>query len=289
MPWVDEFSHGHPCPISYSKLKVACEGTWAEYRWALDHPTPMGSAGQFSRLFHQVLFNQQQEEPIPEAEFNHRSPAGREEFRAWGASLPRGALVKAVAHDAQWLIERLDRADLTIIDGDSYDRARRMADSVRARAFWRENFPLGVAERKGEVEVEGSLLRFIPDLLIRDKGLIVDAKGVKDVSPKGLVDAIFNYLWDIQASLYLKGASLIEGIKFDRFVICAVLNVEPYIAVEREIPADVLMFAWDVAIAKLRQLRACVEFDHWPGYDETVKTIDWKPWMVAQREAMIDG
>jgi hypothetical protein len=291
--WVSEWSPKDGIPsISFSRLSTAIKQSWQHFKHAQVEPELVGPAANFSRLFHELLL----EKTIPENRFeepqlNLRTKDGTADFEYWARCLPNDSLVVCRYHTVQWMIERLNRTDLTVVSADDFGRAEIMASKVRERPFWKAlALALAEYEKAGEFTHAGVRVRFKADIVCKHLGIIADVKVVPDASPEAMARKAFEYLTDVQAGMYLHGANQIEGNAFKSFVILAVENAPPFAVQEYTIPAHVVQFGWDLARKKLEEFAFNSGMDVWPSYTDGAAVIElpWQNWMVYRREEATD-
>jgi len=284
--WLNNFTQ-NDVNLSFSRLRHAIEHDWAHFRYnQLNKPT-VGPAANFSRLFHQVLL-----EPastlnlVHEPQFNLRTGDGRADFDYWATTLQDDAIVVAQHHSAAWMIEKLNRPNITVINSEDLIRATRMAEAVKARPFWATIAPDAEYEKAGEFEHAGVTIRFKADIVCSARALLADIKAMPEVSPDAVSRKALEYFIDAQAALYMRGASLIDGIEYRNFVIVAVENVEPYCVQEYTIPPHVIQSAWDLVRSKIEEYQTCLLNDYWPERSKQPLPLPWPNWMLNKREAM---
>jgi len=284
--WVEKFSDSQ-INLSFSRLSHALEHDWAHFRYHQLNKQTVGPAANFSRMFHQILL-----EPasalnlVHEPQFNLRTNDGRADFDYWAKTLQDDAIVCAQYHDSAWMIERLNRPNITVIKSEDLLRATRMADAVKARPFWQTIAPDAEFEKSGEFVHDGVTVRFKADIVCAPRALLADIKAMPDVSPDAVSRKALEYFIDAQAALYMRGASLIDGIEYRNFVIVAVENVAPYCVQEYTIPPHVIQSAWDVVRLKIEEYSTCLLNDYWPERSKQPITLKWPNWMLNKREEM---
>jgi len=286
--WVNYFSDSD-INLSFSRLRHAISHDWAHFRhYELNKPV-VGAPANFSRLFHQILLEPAINlEILYEPEFNLRTLAGKQDFAFWGSQIPNRAIVCAKYHSAAWMIEKLDRSDLTIIQEDDVERANRMAAAVRSRPFWQALNGKAEFEKAGEFDHNGVTVRFKADIISKELTLLADIKAMPDVSPEAVSRKALEYMIDMQAALYLRGASLIDNVVYKNFVIVAVENNEPYCVQEYTLHPHIIESAWDILSVKLDEYKTCKINDFWPERSKKPIELPWPNWMLNKREGLIN-
>lgn len=108
-------------------------------------------------------------------------------------------------------------------------------------------------------------------------GLAVDIKTTEDASPKAFARTVYNYLYHGQAAFYLEGLHQ-NGFTINRFL---------FLAVEKKPPFGKAMFLCSEELLAsgrilfrecLARHAECLEANAWPGYPETIHTLDLPAW-----------
>ena len=116
-----------------------------------------------------------------------------------------------------------------VVNEDVYARASRIADSVRAHGFVREQMLSG-----GGGDAEAVMLWRQYDVACKCRmdmlkgATIFDVKTCQDASPDGFARQIATYSYHIQAAHYAAGYREVTGWELDRFVFIAVESEAPY-------------------------------------------------------------
>ncbi|MEN9806177.1 MAG: hypothetical protein RL756_685 [Pseudomonadota bacterium] len=198
-------------------------------------------------------------EVVVSPKFDKRSKAGKAEAEAWAA-----------AH-----------AGRLVIDEETFDAVRRMADAVRAHPAASALLQSGVPEVSmmwADADT-GVACKSRADWL-RPDGLIVDLKTARDASPGGFARAIGQYGYALQAAWYLAGARVVLREEPAGFV---------FVAVEKDPPHAVGVYALDAAsvdaaadriAGALVRLLDCQRSGHWPAYSSLVETITAPAWAL---------
>ena len=115
-----------------------------------------------------------------------------------------------------------------VVNEDVYDRAARIADSVRGHGFVREQM------LSGGGEAEAVMLWRQYDVACKCRmdmlkgATIFDVKTCQDASPDGFARQIATYSYHVQAAHYAAGYREVTGWDLDRFVFVAVESEAPY-------------------------------------------------------------
>lgn len=171
---------------------------------------------------------------------------------------------------ADWQASQEAELGIKFVSEDLYNQVETLAHSVNASLGSTGLLTGGVAELSGFTELSGVNIRIRPDYLKDD--VIVDLKTCQDARPEAFVRSIFQYGYDVQASLYCAAAASIDG-KQRRFV---------WIAIEKEAPFGVCIYeATPEVLARGRRLyeqaieiyKQCSEWDHWPAYSTQIQQV----------------
>lgn len=115
-------------------------------------------------------------------------------------------------------------------------------------------------------EATGIALKFRPDAILVDQGLVLDIKSTTDASLKGFDYAIRDYSYYVKAAFYLAGASALLGRPVEHY---------SWIAVEKAPPYDIAVYNMCPIYAEagkkefeelMQKLDRCLEKNEWPGY-----------------------
>lgn len=283
--WVNEWTKGHPMATSYSRLKVAFEASWEHYKHNIENPPQVGAAAHFGRMLSRFLLEGKTDwdDWHLEPDLNLRTKDGKESFDLWAQMLPREAMVVARFHASSWMIERLNRNDVTIVTHDDFERAFKISERVRARDFWKWVSDGAVFEQSGEFEFDDVLFRFKPDIRNPAKRVIADLKSARSVSPEAMFRAVMERMYDLQAAIYCTGSEIIDGFPYDYYLI-GVESEAPFTVQEFKVPDHVMQVAWDAVRKKVKEFKQCSMLDHWPGVSEKPLELYWPDWAINKRE-----
>lgn len=108
-------------------------------------------------------------------------------------------------------------------------------------------------------------------------GLAVDIKTTEDASPQAFSRTVYNYLYHGQAAFYLEGLRQ-NGFMINRFIFLAVEKKPPF-AKALYLCSDELLASGRILFQGcLNKHAECLEADEWPGYPETIHTLDLPAW-----------
>lgn len=127
----------------------------------------------------------------------------------------------------------------------------------------------------------GVPLKCRPDY-VRDDGIIVDLKTCADASHDGFSRSIYNYHYDMQAYMCMKGIELAGGAKPTGFIFAVIEKTPPYLSAFYLADNDVLLSGE----AKFKRLiniyKACIDSGKWPGYGALIQPISIPKWALSQ-------
>lgn len=173
--------------------------------------------------------------------------------------------LRAHAFWDQWDAENAGRINLSAAD---YERARRMADSVRAHPVAAGLLVGGEREatfRWHDPET-GLACKARADLYVPGE-FLMDLKSCMDASKEGFSRAVARYHYDLQQAHY------IEGIRANRdairwFVFCAVESEAPYVCQPHVLDPRAEERGWNNRQRAIARQAQCVASGRWPGYSD---------------------
>ncbi len=156
---------------------------------------------------------------------------------------------------------------------------RGMTDSVRAHPLAGKMLQGGVAEatlrwRDAEtgIECKGRADYYVPGL-----GLVVDVKTTQDARAASFRKSVANFGYHRQEAFYRAGFDG-AAAPVEHFVFLAVEKAAPYLVALYELDGDALDSGEASTRVDLRTLARCIERDEWPGYGNSIITLDLPPW-----------
>ena len=170
-----------------------------------------------------------------------------------------------------------------ILKPADYDRIARMAEAVHRHTFARTLLTGGRTEQSvfWRDEETGVLCKCRPDYWRADN-TIVDLKSTTDAGRVAFEKAVAKYRYHVQAAFFADGIHSVTGIEPGIFDLdfC-------FIAVEKEPPYGGAVYLASAAMVEtgrriyrenLALYADCLNAGIWPGYPETVQTIDLPRW-----------
>lgn len=108
-------------------------------------------------------------------------------------------------------------------------------------------------------------------------GLAVDIKTTEDASPQSFSRTVYNYLYHGQAAFYLEGLRQ-NGFMISRFIFLVVEKKPPF-AKALYLCSDELLASGRILFQGcLNKHAECLAANEWPGYPETIHTLDLPAW-----------
>lgn len=132
-------------------------------------------------------------------------------------------------------------------------------------------------------------LKCRPDWLT-DSGWLVDIKTTQDASLKGFQKAVANYRYHVQAAHYLNVFKLATGDTPRGFIFIAVESSDPYACQVFE-ASPLMVEAGAIEAARNLQALAHAALTYplglsWPGYSDSIVTLDLPTWMSPRLPEM---
>lgn len=220
--------------------------------------------------------------------------APRAELVAWLAGNGKKVALWSDVY-AEWAENNKGRIILQQEEWDKVQHMRRALENhPAARALLFSDKLQGVAElsiywRDPET---GILLRcrvdWAQDRINKGYILPVDLKTADDASEEGFLRHVANYRYDVSEQMYLAGMEAATGTRPPAM---------PFVVVENKPPYAVAVYTCgpNFRATGLAQFRAdvnryaeCLDSGIWPGYPDTVQTVDAPGWHVQRNAHLID-
>lgn len=168
----------------------------------------------------------------------------------------------------------LTPSQMDILDGIS----RSVANHVSANTLLKG----GLVEHSiiWQDEETGIWLKIRPDCLCIDfdTGICLDVKKTINASGQKFRYSCEEYMYDLQAAVYLEGLRIVFQRDFD-FVFLAVEESAPYACALYGAPEDMLNDGKKMFRKALKLLQQCRAANHWPAYqpDGDYEVLGWRP------------
>ena len=198
---------------------------------------------------------------------------------------PTAAMLKA-AKPSPSSLERQDwwrnweakNGSRIVLPAEDYDRAQRMADSVRAHPVaaglivgGHREATLRWTDQETGVACKARIDNLIP------KEFMVDAKSCIDASPEGFARAAASYRYDAQAAHYMDGAREC-GEPVDYYIVLAVESEPPFVCVPYYFGHVEEQRGWALRQRAIRKQAECLRTGEWPGYSNTLTQLTFPTW-----------
>jgi len=195
------------------------------------------------------------------------TPVG-EKFAVIPEGIDRRTKEGKVAYEAFTLAS----AGKILITSEEWQMGHLVADAaVRARDS------IGVKFTKTEfmfsVDYCGTTLKSAIDA-IGDDGYLYDLKTTEDASPKGFLNSVRSYRYNLQAYFYRLAYEAAFGERPKGFRFIAVEKNAPYEFAIYELGPDLMSYAVSDFESALKSYKSCIALDEWPGYGSEIKILD---------------
>lgn len=162
---------------------------------------------------------------------------------------------------------------IRISRGD-YDKARRMADSVRAHPVAAGLLVGGdreVTMRWTDPDT-GIRCKSRKDLYLRGE-FVMDLKSCRDASAEGFARAVTAYSYDLQEAHYVEGAKQCGDLYLRHFIFLAVESEAPYVCQPYILDPAAEERGWNLRQRAIRRQAECLKTGRWPGYSDQLTEL----------------
>lgn len=179
-----------------------------------------------------------------------------------------------------------------VLSADEWARALEAAKSFIREPLVQEIIASGKAEVSvlWTEDVDGTLIQMRGRLdWIATGRSITDLKTAKDISARAFGRDFFRYHYDIKLGLYQRGLSQVTGRHWPVEVIC--LEKEPPYDITVVPIANSVLEQWaEKGLKILREVKACIDTDTWPGLAKGKEYhLDVPPWEMAEEAVEYDA
>lgn len=228
----------------------------AHYKWAQDNPSDPTPAMRIGTLTHLAVLEPDRfdSECVVMPSMDRRTKAGKELWEQFQADYPEHELLTSDEHTRIMGIRDAIRA---------HPMAKKLLDritEVEVSTFWKD-------------PVSGIECRCRPDAIL-DNGMLIDLKTTRDAG-QGFERSVKQYRYHVQASFYGDGMG---GMEERPMVFIAVETEAPYLVSCNIIGPDSLLAGREAYRRNLATYAECVATDTWPGYSDTIQTINLPDW-----------
>jgi hypothetical protein len=162
--------------------------------------------------------------------------------------------------------------DVVIVDPDTRDTVRAIADSVWRHPVARRVLSQGEPELSFFGEIDGIPCKARTDWLNDRTGIIADIKTTNDASPAGVARSVANYRYHVQNSFYTD-VTAADGFHVESFVFIFVEKTPPYLVGVYVLDTEALDVGREEYQRDLATYKECVETGIWPGLSERIELI----------------
>jgi len=197
------------------------------------------------------------------------------------AALPEGIDRRTKEGKAAYEAFLAASAGKTVLTADEWTLGNNVAQAMlRARDC------IGVKFTKTEfmfsVDYCGVTIKCAIDAL-GDDGYLYDLKTTEDASPRGFLQSVRNYRYNLQAHIYRTAYEAAFGERVKGFRFIAAEKEAPFEFAVYELGAEIMTNAIFDFEQLVKTYKACVALDEWPGYGSEVKVID-----IAAKPSVIE-
>lgn len=184
-----------------------------------------------------------------------------------------------------WAAWDADNAGRIVLSHEDYDRAQRMADSVRAHPVAAGLLVGGEREItfRWQDEDTGIACKARADLYLRGEYLM-DLKSCRDASAEGFARAVVSYGYDVQQGHYLDGIRA-NGDAIRWFVFLACESEAPYVCQPHILDARAEERGWNLRQRAIKRQAECLAAGKWPGYSEELIETSLPAWAFYNEES----
>lgn len=130
---------------------------------------------------------------------------------------------------------------------------------------------------------DGVFCRARPDLMSRDRRILLDYKSTGSAAHDAFARQIGRMGYDLQAEFYSDGVQILAGAR-PAFVFLAQEITRPYACSLSGLSNTYQFIGQQKAKRALNLWRTCLIEDHWPSYDARIRYAEPKPWDLTQAE-----
>lgn len=166
-----------------------------------------------------------------------------------------------------------DNPGRIILSAADYERAQRMADSVRAHPVAAGLLVGGEREItfRWQDEETGLAAKCRADLYANGEFLL-DLKSCRDASPDGFARAVAAYHYDLQCQHYLEGIRA-NGDSIRWMILLAVESDPPYVCQPHILDSRAEERGWNLRQCAIKRQAECLRTGKWPGYSEALNEL----------------
>jgi exodeoxyribonuclease VIII len=250
--------HAHPA-ISKSGLDLINKSP-AHFKWARENPVEQTPAMRIGSLTHLAVLEPDSfsSECVVVPSIDRRTKAGKADWDAFVAENPGRELITSEEHSKFMAIR--DAVYAHSIAG----KLLRKIEAVEVSTFW-EDLETAV----------GCKCR--PDAVLQN-GMLLDLKTTTDAG-QGFALSVRKFRYHVQAAFYGDGMG---GGDMHPMIFVAVETSPPHLVCCHVIAPDSLQCGRETYKRNLRTFAECQATGVWPGYPETINTIELPNWVLDE-------
>lgn len=115
------------------------------------------------------------------------------------------------------------------------------------------------------------------DYYVEHLGAVFDVKSTLDARPRAFARDVVNYRYHVQDALY-RAAFAANRVEVRHFAFVCVEKDPPHAIAIYELDADAVAKGDMAARSNITTMKYCVSSGQWPGYAESIQTIQLPPW-----------
>ena len=233
----------------------------AHYKLMRTQASEPTAAMQFGTAVHEGVLEPKTfaERVVAAPEINRRTKAGQEEWAAFQAA-NAGRLVLAADDHAR---------ALRCIDAvRSHPAASKLLDGAHTEVslFWHDG------RYKVPCKMRADALNF---------GGLIDLKTTQDASADGFARQAASLLYHLQAAFYCSGSEHVLNASPEFFAFVAVESEEPHAVAVYALPSNAILAGQHLANVALERYAAALAAGVWPGYPDTIETLQLPKWATT--------
>jgi hypothetical protein len=254
---------------SASGLKKMLRSPAHFHHWVQDPDADKSSpALEFGRAFHCATL-----EPDVFADTYAVLPADapqRPTAAMLGAAKPSDS---SKARQEWWAAFDAENSGRVFLSANDHDRARYMADSVRAHPVAAGLLVGGEREVtfRWHDDETGLACKSRADLYLPGE-FLMDLKSCVDASPEGFARAVINYGYDVQQAHYVDGAKQCDD-PLRHFIFLACESAAPYVCQPHVLDAHAESRGWTLRQRAITRQAECFKANRWPGYSDRINEL----------------
>lgn len=185
---------------------------------------------------------------------------------------------------AWWERFNADAVGKLILSAADYDRAQRMADSIRSHPVAAGLLVGGDREVtfRWQDEDTGIACKARADLYLPGEYLM-DVKTCRDASHEGFARAVASYQYALQQAHYLSGIRHC-GDTIRWFVFLAIESTEPFVCQPHVLDVQAEQLGESLRVKAMNRQAECLQSGRWPGYSDQLNELSLPAWAYYQLE-----